>query len=93
MHMVALCLLLMRRMIMILAVEMRGVVLSALGGLGHDVSRFAEVPGICDDGTRRYHPGAKAARKKGHPGRRREVPRRLAVAKRAPRRLIRDPII
>jgi hypothetical protein len=43
-HMVALRLLLMRRMGVIFALEMLGMVLGALGGLGHGFSRFAEVP-------------------------------------------------
>jgi hypothetical protein len=50
-HMGALRLLLMRRMVMIFALEMLGMVLGTLGSLGHDFSRFAEMPGICDDGA------------------------------------------
>jgi hypothetical protein len=68
-HMVALRLLLMRRVGMIFALEMLGMVLGALGSLGHDFSRFAEVPGICDDG-RELSTLAQARRaKRGTPAR------------------------
>jgi hypothetical protein len=49
-HMVALRLLLMRRMGVIFALEVLGMVLGALGSLGHGVSRIAEVPQMCNDG-------------------------------------------
>jgi hypothetical protein len=48
-HMVALRLLLMHRMSVIFALEVLGMVLGALGSLGHGVSRIAEVPQMCND--------------------------------------------
>ena len=47
--MVALRLLLMRSMGVIFALEVLGMVLGALGSLGHGFSRFAEVPQMCND--------------------------------------------
>ena len=47
--MVALRLLLMRRMGVIFALEVLGMVLGALGSLGHGFSRIAEVPQMCND--------------------------------------------
>jgi hypothetical protein len=51
-HMIALRLRLMRRMGVIFGLEMLGMVLGALGCLGHDSSGFAEIPRICDDGRK-----------------------------------------